>query len=509
MKEILLPELAESVVEGEILKWMVNEGDAIALEQPLCEVMTDKVTVELPSPVAGVLHKRLANEGDVVAVHAVIALIDEGGSAGASAAPSATQAIQDSAENPSTTDAQLPIQAQEEREEVGGSIVEAGHLPKADDDSASLFKTFANDEKVTVQGLGQGLGRGPAQATAPAYRNEGRVLAVPAARQLARELNLDLAGVRGSGPNGRIRVADVLAMTQMADGGGQRAEGHSAQAQAEAPAQPSAISQQPSAPAPAGKLAAPSAHLPAPVQYRTPKGFEDRETRVPLRGMRRVISQQMQASHLYTVRTLTVDEVNMTKLVEFRNRVKDEAKAADVKLSYLPFIFKAIAVALRKYPSLNTSFDESTQEIVQKHYYNMGMAVATEAGLTVPVLKDVDRKSIFDLAREVVDLAARANAGKLQADELAGSSFSVTNIGSIGALFSFPIINVPDAAIMGIHSIVKRPIVDEDDNIVIAHMMYLSLSFDHRLIDGAEAARFCKEVIRLLENPDRLMLEGF
>ena len=155
MKEILLPELAESVVEGEILKWMVSEGDTIALEQPLCEVMTDKVTVELPSPVAGVLHKRLANEGDVVAVHAVIALIDEGGSAGASAAPSATQAIQDSAENPGTTDADLPIQAQEEREEVGGSIVEAGHLPKADDDSASLFKTFANDEKVTVQGLGQ------------------------------------------------------------------------------------------------------------------------------------------------------------------------------------------------------------------------------------------------------------------------------------------------------------------------------------------------------------------
>ena len=146
---------------------------------------------------------------------------------------------------------------------------------------------------------------------------------------------------------------------------------------------------------------------------------------------------------------------------------------------------------------------------MQKHYYNMGMAVATEAGLTVPVLKDVDRKSIFDLAREVVDLAGRANAGKLQADELTGSSFSVTNIGSIGALFSFPIINVPDAAILGIHSIVKRPVVDEDDNIVIAHMMYLSLSFDHRLIDGAEAARFCKEVIRLLENPDRLMLEGF
>lgn len=513
MKEIVLPELAESVIEGEILKWLVNEGDTIALEQPLCEVMTDKVTVELPSPVAGVLTKRMANEGDVVAVHAVIALIDETGSAGANAAPtstapSATQAIQDSAENPTT--AQLPVQAQEESEQVGGSIVEAAHLPKADDDSTSLFKTFANDEKVTVQGLG---GRTSA-APAPEYRNEGRVLAVPAARQLARELGIDLALVRGSGPNGRIRVQDVLEQQSVVSG------------QGSAPAanvQQSAVSRQPSAPAPQAQ--APTAHNPqpttstqpttskgglpvAPVQYRTPKGYEHLENRVPLRGMRRAISNQMLASHLYTVRTLTVDEVNMTKLVEFRSRVKDEAKAADVKLSYLPFIFKAVAVALRKYPSLNSSFDEATQEIVQKGYYHMGMAVATDAGLTVPVIKDVNQKSIFDLAREVVDLAGRAQAGKLQPDELAGSTFSITNIGSIGALFSFPIINVPDAAILGIHSIVKRPIVDENDQIVVAHMMYLSLSFDHRLVDGAEAARFCKEVIRLLENPDRLMLEA-
>lgn len=245
-----------------------------------------------------------------------------------------------------------------------------------------------------------------------------------------------------------------------------------------------------------------------PVQYRTPKGYEHLEDRVPLRGMRRAISNQMQASHLYTVRTLTVDEVNLTKLVEFRARVKGEAQAAGVKLSYLPFIFKAVAVALRKYPSLNSSFDEATGEIVMKRYFNLGMAVATDAGLTVPVLRDVNQKSVFELARQVGDLASRAQAGKLTPDELAGSTFSVTNIGSIGALFSFPIINVPDAAILGVHSIVKRPIVDEHDNIVVAHMMYLSLSFDHRLVDGAEAARFCKEVIRLLESPDRLMLEA-
>ena len=512
MKEIVLPELAESVVEGEILKWMVQEGDTIALEQPLCEVMTDKVTVELPSPVAGVLHKRMANEGDVVAVHSVIALIDEtGGGAGTSAeasapqaaAPSATQAIQDSAENPATSDVTLPPQAQEEREQVagdsGGSIVEATHLPKADDDSTSLFKTFASDEQVTVQGLGNG---NRAQTAAPQpVRNEGRILAVPAARQLARELGIDLAYVQGSGPNGRIRVQDVMAHGQQGQPQGSARPQQPAQAAAATSAAPQATGHKPQAPA-AGGMPVP------PVQYRTPKGYEHLEERVPLRGMRRAISNQMVASHLYTVRTLTVDEVNLTKLVEFRDRVKDEAKAQGVKLSYLPFIFKAVAAALRKYPSLNTSFDESTQEIVQKRYYHMGMAVATPQGLTVPVLKDVNQKSVFDLAREVVDLAGRANEGKLQPDELTGSTFSITNIGSIGALFSFPIINVPDAAILGIHSIVKRPIVDENDNIVVAHMMYLSLSFDHRLVDGAEAARFCKEVIRLLENPDRLMLEA-
>ncbi|GGL02210.1 dihydrolipoamide acetyltransferase family protein [Deinococcus radiotolerans] len=500
MKEVLLPELAESVVEGEILKWLVQEGDTIALEQPLCEVMTDKVTVELPSPVAGVLSRRLAGEGDVVAVHAAIALIDETGGAAAAPAPAATAsapAPAATASAPAPAAEPLSTQAQEEREQVGGSIVEAGHLQKgADDDSTSLFKAFSSDEKVQVQGLGARQPAAPAAPTQPT-RADGRVLAVPAARQLARELNIDLTQVRGSGPNGRIRVSDVLAHQGI----------HQGQA---APAQPAAPAQAPAQPAAASVAKAPAAGgMPvAPVQYRTPKGYEHLEDRVPLRGMRRAISNQMQASHLYTVRTLTVDEVNLSKLVEFRARVKEDAAAAGVKLSYLPFIFKAVAVALRKFPSLNTSFDEVTQEIVQKRYYNIGMAVATDAGLTVPVLKDVNHKSVFDLAREVSDLAARAQGGKLQADELAGSTFSVTNIGSIGALFSFPIINVPDAAILGIHSIQKRPIVDEYDNIVVAHMMYLSLSFDHRLVDGAEAARFCKEVIRLLENPDRLMLEA-
>lgn len=464
MKEVLLPELAESIVEGEILKWMVQEGDTIALEQPLCEVMTDKVTVELPSPYAGVLKKRLAQEGDIVAVHAAVALIDDGADAGESAtvqnaadsaSTSATQAIQNTAENPHTKDVNLPS--------AGKS-----------DDSADLFKVIGGEETIKLQGLGPKGDQTPSAAALVG----GRVLAVPAARLLARELGIDLTQVQGSGPNGRIRVQDVA--------------GHVKK----------------DAPAPASSPSTGNGLPVAPVQYKTPKGYENRETRVPLRGMRRMISNQMLASHLYTVRTLTVDEVNMTKLVELRGRIKAEAEAAGVKVSYLPFIFKAISTALRKFPTLNSSFDEATQEIILKDYVNIGMAVATEAGLMVPVIRDVPQKNILQLAAEIGDLGNRAKDGAAKPEEMSGSTFSVTNIGSIGALFTFPIINVPDAAIMGIHSIVKRPIVDANDNITIAHMMYLSLSFDHRLVDGAEAARFCKEVIRLLENPDRLLLEG-
>ena len=488
-KEVVLPELAESVVEGEILKWLVEEGAEVALEQPIVEVMTDKVTVELPSPYAGTLQKQLVGEGDVVAVHAPIALIAEAGEtpkaqagtsraeeparAGQAKAPAqvgvaAQQAIQDSAENPATEHAPLPVTAQEER-----SIVEAGATADAGDDQ-SLFKAFDGGEQLRVpKSLDQG-------ASAPTPSPHGRVLAVPAARQLARELNVSLEEVSGSGPNGRVRVADVHNHTMQ---GAQAA--------------------QPQAKAPAG------GGMPVqPVQYKTPKGYEALESRTPLRGMRRAIANQMLASHLYTVRTLTVDEANLSKLVQLRARLKDGAERQGVRLSYLPFIFKAIATALQKYPSLNTSFDEAAQEIVQKRYYNLGMAVATDAGLIVPVIRDVDRKSVLTLAREILDLGTRARDGKLSPDELAGSSFSVTNIGSIGALFSFPIINVPDAAIMGIHSIVKRPVFDKNDQVVPGHMMYLSLSFDHRLVDGAEAARFCKEVIRLLEEPETLLLEA-
>lgn len=473
-KEVVLPELAESVVEGEILRWLANEGDKLKKDQPFVEVMTDKVTVELPSPYEGVLLQKLVKEGDVVAVHAPIALIAEPGEV--------TASISDQKPDARAFDthrASPSVQAQEER-----SIVEPGRVIEDDGASLSLFRPDGGQEQVKNPFSSAPTLQSQGQTPLP----PGRVIAVPAARKLARELGLDIARIPGSGPNGRVRVEDVKSYLPDQRSGARGQE-------TIATPQPTSLD------------ARPSTLGVNPVQYRTPKGYENRETRLPLRGMRRAISNQMLASHLYTVRTLSVDEVDLTELVALRARLKTDAEALGVRLSYLPFIFKAVAAALKKFPSLNSSLDETRQEVVQKSYYNIGMAVAAENGLIVPVLHEVDRKSVVQLAKEINQLADKARSGKLSPEEMAGSTFSVTNIGSIGALFSFPIINVPDAAILGIHSIHKRPVVDHNDQIVVRQMMYLSLSFDHRLVDGAEAARFCKEVIRLLERPERLFLE--
>jgi len=416
MKEVLLPELAESVVEGEIVKWLVAEGEAVQADQPLVEVMTDKVTVELPSPYAGVLRQQLIKEGQVVAVQTPLALIEEAAS------------------------------AEPEEPDEGESL--------------SLFKPSADDNVApTVQ-----VRRATKAAPPPRATGVHRVLAVPAARKLARELGVELAQVTGSGPHGRIRVEDVRAFNQ--------------------------------APARA-----------APVGYQAPSsGYAEREERLPLRGLRRVIAKAMLASHQQTVRTLHVDEADVSGLVALRGKLKPLAEAQGVKLTYLPLIMKAVVVALRAYPILNASLDEAAGEIVIKRYYNLGVAVATEAGLVVPVIKDVDQKGILALAQELSALADKAREGKLAPEDIKGGSFSITNVGSLGGLFSFPIINVPEAAILGVHTIKKRPVVLPDDTIAAREMLYLSLSFDHRLIDGAEAANFTNHLIGLLATPEALLL---
>lgn len=462
-QQICLPEIAESVVEGEILEWYVGEGEHVDADQPLLEVSSDKVTVEIPSPYAGTLVAHHVRVGDTVAVHAPIAdiALDDEPQASADSEPASSDSPDAAARDAPTVDTEAD-----------------------DGDRLSLFKPSAEDEPAIKSPFGAGSDnkRRPMTDTAQAVTNRyGRVLAVPSARLLARELDVDIHAVPGSGANGRVRVADVRAFADRSQ----------------------AVDTAPTGAAASG------AELPPPVRYVTPDGYADRETRTPLAGVRRAIARQMSASHLHAARTLTVDEADMSQLAAMRERMQPRAAASDVRLSYLPFVFKAIVAGLRAYPMLNTSLDEQAREIVHKSYYNLGLAVATDAGLVVPVLRDVDQKPLLQVAREINALAERARANQVKPDEMKGSSFSVTNIGPIGALMSFPIINVPDAAILGVHSIRKRPVVrGAGDDIVVRPMMYLSLSFDHRLVDGAEAARFCRHVIDLLEDPDALVLEA-
>jgi pyruvate dehydrogenase E2 component (dihydrolipoamide acetyltransferase) len=481
-KEFLLPELAESVIEGEILKWLVKEGDEVKADQAIVEVMTDKVTVELPSPVSGKLVKIIAAEGSVVPVKSPIAVIDDGSGPAANvpapAAPAPTPAPPSSAAPSSAAPAKL------------GEVTATDSAVSSSYGVGSMAAKFDMPKPAAK---GNGLSSGTA-----ATNKFGRVLAVPAARAIARENGLDIAEIPGSGPNGRVGVEDVKAY--LSDVGNSTYGGAPTQTiPASVPASTSAAGVK----APSGTGGMPV----QPVQYKSPRGYEALEERVPLRGLRRAISNQMLASHLYTVRTLTVDEVDMSALVSLRERMKPVAEKAGLKLTYLPFIFKATASALRAFPNMNSSLDEAAQEIIKKRYYNLGCAVDTEAGLVVPVVKDVDRKSILQIGSEIASMAAKARDGKLAPEDMTGSSFSVTNMGSAGSLISFPIINVPDAAILGVQALQERPVV-RDGQIVVRHMMYLSLSFDHRLVDGAEAARFVKHIARLLESPDQLLLEA-
>lgn len=429
MKEFRMPELAESVVEGEIIRWLVQVGEFVAEEAPLVEVMTDKATVEITSPFSATLTEQVHAEGDIVPVGEVIARFEV-----ASEQPTAAQ----------------PAKAAE---------------PEDSGDELSLFKARGETGSASYQ-ISRPAASQPAPAAKPVPVQTtdafGRILAVPAARKLARDRGINLADVQGSGPNGRIRVADV--------------EQHQ------------------------------SAGYQAPRRS-FPTDLRALETRTPVRGLRRVIAKSLTESHLETVRTLHVDEADVSGLVNVREVLKPLAAARGVKLSYLPFFMKAVAQALQEFPMINASLDTETNEIIEKRYYNLGMAVATDNGLVVPVVKHVDQQNVIEIGREVQRLAAAARDGTLTPEDFQGGTFSLTNIGSLGGLFSFPIINLPEAAILGVHSIKKRPVVLADDSIVARSMIYLSLSFDHRIVDGAEGAMFTSRVIELIQEPEQLILD--
>lgn len=439
--ELKLPALAESVVEGEVLGWLVDEGQAIRDGQPVLEIMTDKVTVELPSPFSGILKRRLVNAGDVVPVGGTLALVEGVGSAAVTSPPPPTP--------------MPPEQRQEATENLREerSIIESG--AQVEVDLGGLAAVFQRPH-----------GTAPATPPEPPAR-ERPVLAVPSARRLAREHQIDLAELTGSGPNGVIRHTDVLTHTQRA-----------------------------------------TQMIPAPSEPASPPPT-GRERRIPFKGQRRAISQGLMSSLANTALTHTIEELDCTELTALRDELRPDASVLGVRLSYMPFFFKAVALALQDYPALGSSLDTSTQEVVFRDDVNLGMAVNTEGGLIVPVVRNVTGKNLLTLAREATDLTARALEGRLSPDELRGATFTVSNIGAVGALVGFPIVTPPAVGILSLHGITRRPVAlmqDGEEVMAIRPMMYLTLGFDHRLVDGVDAVRFTKRVVELLERPKKLML---
>ena len=309
-----------------------------------------------------------------------------------------------------------------------------------------------------------------AAAPARAVESTAKVLATPVTRRMAREHGIDLAAIAGTGSQGRVLKADVQAALDLG-----RAE----------PVQ---------APPPAKLVPLPSAGA---------------DQRIPIRGLRRKIAEKMVRSKFTAPHSLFVEEVDVTELVALRKRLNASlAESGDtLKVSFLPFVCKALVSVFRKYPSLNANFDDAAQELVQRGSYHFGIAAATDEGLTVPVVKDVDRLTIRQLAEEISRLAAGARDKTLKLDELTGGTFTITSLGTNGGLFAMPIINYPEVAILGIHRIRKRPVVTDDDEIVVREMMNVSLSFDHRVIDGLVAAEAVGALVQLLEHPESLLLE--
>ncbi len=403
-KEFLLPDIGEGLIEGEIVKWFVKEGQEVKENDPLVEVLTEKVNVEIPSPYTGTVLKILAEEGQVVNVGDPIVVVGEKGEAvpevEAEAAPS------------------------EEAEEVREA---------------------------------------PPEPAMP----ERKVLATPAVRRLARELGVDLSRVRGTGTRGRISAADVEKHAEV----------------------PELI---------------PTEEV-APAEEAVP-AKEELVEKVPIHGVRRTISEKMHRSKTTAAHFTYVEEVDVTELVALRERARTWADEKGVRLTFLPFMLKALVAALKEHPSMNATIDWEKNEVHLKKYYNIGIATATDQGLLVPIVKDVDRKTVLQVAREVEELSEKARSGKLSLNEVQDSTFTVTSLGAQGGLLATPIINHPEVAILGIHKIAKRPVV-KDGRIVIREMMNVSLSFDHRIIDGHVGAAFTQTLVRYLEDPGLLLLQ--
>ena len=451
-EEVKLPELGESVTEGTITRWLKEVGDEVEVDEPLVEISTDKVDTEIPSPVAGTLLEIKVQEDEDVEVGEVLALVGS-----SDAAPSKSEP----AEEPAAEEAPEPEAAEESEpaeEPAQAETPEPTPAPKpaADDAPSSPEETPRGDGYVT-----------------------------PLVRRLAREQGVDLAEVTGTGVGGRIRKQDVLAAAAAKE-----YEARDDKSQATAPSAPSA--------------AAPAAARPAPKDPESSIDPSKRGTTEKASRIRQVIADRMVESLETSAQLTQVHEIDMTRIVQLRAQVKEQFRAENgVNLTYLAFITQAATEALKAHPALNAQYDADAKEITYHDSEDIGIAVDTERGLLVPVIKGAGNLNLTGIANAISDLAVRTRDNKVKPDELSGGTFSITNLGSFGALFDTPVINQPQVAILGPGNIVKRPVVvtdaDGNDAIAIRHMMYLSLTYDHRIVDGADAGRFMTQLKNRLE----------
>jgi 2-oxoglutarate dehydrogenase E2 component (dihydrolipoamide succinyltransferase) len=441
--EVKVPQLSESVAEATLLQWKKKSGEAVALDEVLIEVETDKVVLEVPAPSAGTLAQIVKPDGSTVVSGDVIAVIDPASSAKASEAKQASAAA--------------PAASFAKASEAGAAASSAkASAAQARGDGAAATAVAADGA--------------PGQATA---------VAMPAAAKRMADAGLSASQVPGTGRDGRITKGDVLTALQTA------------------PAAPMA------APAPSPTLRPALPDVKAPIDTALLSGRP--EQRVPMSRLRQRVAERLVQSQSTAAILTTFNEVNMQPLIELRTRYKERfEKEHNVKLGFMSFFVKAAVSALKKYPVLNASVDGA--EIVYHGYFDIGIAVGSPRGLVVPILRDADQLSFAEIERRIADYGTRATQGRLAIDELTGGTFSISNGGVFGSMLSTPIINPPQSAILGVHATRDRPVV-EDGQIVIRPINYLALSYDHRIIDGREAVLSLVAIKEALEDPARLLLE--
>ncbi|WP_254536759.1 2-oxo acid dehydrogenase subunit E2 [Halomarina litorea] len=509
IREFKLPDVGEGLTEAEIVGWLVEEGDTVSEDQPVAEAETDKAVVEVPSPVNGTVKEIRVEAGEMVPVGEVIIVFEtEGDEGGAASADSG---------------------AEPETEGEGTAAEPAGTEPEGSE----------------------------AEPETPS----GRVFAAPSARRLAREMGVDIAAVEGSGPGGRVSDADVRAHAESGgeDEDGPEAPSVEAEGTKSATRRVSGGDESDSGTASSATttsvesadrdrtLAAPATRKLAEEEgvdlnsvptdeerdgqaFVTPEqvtayaeaqhqaqqadteavsaavGEAAEDERVPYRGIRRTIGKQMERSKYTAPHVTHHDEVDVTELVATRGELKATAEDRGIKLTYMPFVIKAVVAGLKEFPYLNSQLDEEAEEILLKKDYNVGVAVGTDAGLMVPVVRGADRKGMLQLSSEMNELVQKAHERSISREEMQGGTFTITNFGAIGGEYATPIINYPETAILGLGAIKEKPRV-VDGEVVPRHVMTLSLSIDHRVIDGAQAAQFTNRVMEYLENPKLLLLE--